>query len=160
MSRAYGRSWRNIAAALLAAAMLSACSSDGGEDYVERPVEALYNNSMDALLAGNFERAARQFDEVERQHPYSVWATKAQLMGAYAHYQADEYDEAIAALERYIQLHPGNPDVSYAYYLAAISYYEQISDVGRDQALTRKARGALEAVVRRFPAPTMRTTPA
>ena len=151
MSRAYGRFWPNIAAALFAAAMLSACSSDGGEQYVERTVEALYNSSMDALLAGNFELAAQQFDEVERQHPYSVWATKAQLMGAYAHYQADEYDEAIAALERYIQLHPGNPDVSYAYYLTAISYYEQISDVGRDQAVTRRARGALEAVVRRFP---------
>ena len=151
MSRAYGRLWRNTVAALFAAAMLSGCSADGGEEYVERPVEALYNSSMDALLAGDFDLAAGQFDEVERQHPYSVWATKAQLMGAYAHYQANEYDEAIAALERYIQLHPGNPDVGYAYYLTAVSYYEQISDVGRDQAQTRKASEALEAVVRRFP---------
>ena len=131
--------------------MLSGCSSDGGPEYTERPVEELYNSSMDALLEGEFELAAQRFDEVERQHPYSVWATKAQLMGAYAHYQADAYDEAIAALERYIQLHPGNPDVGYAYYLTAISYYEQISDVGRDQAVTRKATQALEAVARRFP---------
>ncbi len=118
---------------------------------MERPVEELYNSSMDALLQGDFGVAAARFDEVERQHPYSVWATKAQLMGAYAHYQADEHDEAIAALERYIELHPGNPDVAYAYYLTAVSYYEQISDVGRDQSLTRMARSALEAVVRRFP---------
>ena len=114
-------------------------------------MEELYNSSMDALLEGNFVVAAGRFDEVERQHPYSVWATKAQLMGAYAHYQADEYDEAIAALRRYIELHPGNPDVAYAYYLTAIAHYEQISDVGRDQSLTRKARSSLEAVVRRFP---------
>ena len=151
MSRAYGRLWRNVAAALLVAGALAGCSSDNTEEYVERSVEELYNSSMDALLAGNFETAAARFDEVERQHPYSVWATKAQLMGAYAHYQADEYDEAIAALRRYIELHPGNPDVAYAYYLTAIAYYEQISDVGRDQSLTRKARAALEAVVRRFP---------
>ena len=131
--------------------MLAGCSSNSGEDYVERPVEELYNSSMDALLEGDFQIASERFDEVERQHPYSVWATKAQLMGAYAHYQADKHDEAIAALERYIELHPGNPDVAYAYYLMAISYYEQISDVGRDQSLTRRARAALEAVVRRFP---------
>ena len=151
MSRAYGRLWRNILAVLFAAGALAACSSDSPEEYVERPVEELYNSSMDALLGGNFEVATQRFDEVERQHPYSVWATKAQLMGAYAHYQADQYDEAIAAVERYIELHPGNPDIAYAYYLAAISYYEQISDVGRDQGLTRRARAALEAVVRRFP---------
>lgn len=114
-------------------------------------MEELYNSSMDALLEGDFVVAAGRFDEVERQHPYSVWATKAQLMGAYAHYQADEYDEAIAALRRYIELHPGNPDVAYAYYLTAIAHYEQISDVGRDQSLTGKARSSLEAVVRRFP---------
>ena len=151
MNRAYGRLWRNVFAALFVAGTLAGCSSDSGEEYVERPVEELYNDSMDALLEGDFKVAAERFDEVERQHPYSVWATKAQLMGAYANYQANEYDEAIAALRRYIELHPGNPDVSYAYYLTAISYYEQISDVGRDQSLTRKARSALEAVVRRFP---------
>lgn len=151
MSRAYRRSCRNFAAALFVAGTLAGCASEQVEEYVERPVEELYNSSMDALLAGDFRVAAEQFDEVERQHPYSVWATKAQLMGAYAHYQANEYDEAIAALQRYIELHPGNPDVAYAYYLTAISHYEQISDVGRDQSLTQKARSALEAVVRRFP---------
>ena len=151
MSRVYGRPWRNLIAALFVAGALSGCSSDSVEEYVERPVEDLYNSSMDALLGGDFKVAAERFDEVERQHPYSVWATKAQLMGAYAHYQANDYDQAIAALERYIELHPGNPDIAYAYYLTAIAYYEQISDVGRDQGLTRKARSALEAVVRRFP---------
>ena len=151
MSRAHGRLWRNVLVTLFVAGTLFGCSTDDGGEYVERSVEELYNSSMDALLGGDFTVAAQRFDEVERQHPYSVWATKAQLMGAYARYQADEYDEALTALQRYIELHPGNPDVAYAYYLTAIAYYEQISDVGRDQSLTRKARSALEAVVRRFP---------
>ena len=151
MSRAYGRLLRRLFAVSFIAGTLAGCSSDSGEEYVERPVAELYNSSMDALLDGDYKVAAQRFDEVERQHPYSVWATKAQLMGAYAHYQANDYDAAIASLQRYIELHPGNPDVAYAYYLTAISYYEQISDVGRDQSLTRKARSALEAVVRRFP---------
>ena len=100
------------------------------------------------LLAGC---ASKQFDEVERQHPYSVWATKAQLMAAYTHYQNSKYDDAIIAADRFIQLHPGNRDVAYAYYLKALSYYEQITDVSRDQRVTERATKALEEVVRRFP---------
>ena len=132
------------------AAALAACSSTEPE-YVERPVEDLYNGAMDSLLAGEYEESARLFDEVERQHPYSVWASKAQLMAAYAYYQDNKYDDAINALDRFIQLHPGNRDVAYAYYLRAISYYEQISDVERDQKMTRMALETLEDVVRRFP---------
>ncbi|MHA1152493.1 MAG: outer membrane protein assembly factor BamD [Alphaproteobacteria bacterium] len=120
-------------------------------EYVELPVEALYNSAMNAMQAGNRVEAARLFDEVERQHPYSTWAAKAQIMAAYAHYQDNRYDEAINALDRFIQLHPGNKDIAYAHYLRAISYYEQISDVGRDQLATQQSLTALEEVVRRFP---------
>lgn len=137
----------------LAAALLfgvAACSSDKPE-YVEKPVEELYNTALGSLNNEEFEEAAKQFDEVERQHPYSVWATKAQLMSAYAYYQDDEYDSAIIALDRFIQLHPGNRDIGYAYYLKALSYYEQISDIERDQKMTRLALDALEEVVNRFP---------
>lgn len=137
----------------LAAALLfgvAACSSDKPE-YVEKPVEELYNTALGSLNTEEFEQAAKQFDEVERQHPYSVWATKAQLMSAYAYYQDDEYDSAIIALDRFIQLHPGNRDIGYAYYLKALSYYEQISDIERDQKMTRLALDALEEVVNRFP---------
>lgn len=140
-----------IAAALLLGLGLAACSSDEPPAYVERPVEELYNGAMNALEVGNYEEAARLFDEVERQHPYSAWASKAQLMAAYAFYQENSYDEAINALDRFIELHPGSPDVSYAYYLKAISYYEQISDVRRDQRMTTEALNALEELVRRFP---------
>ena len=141
---------RGIAAAGLAFA-LAACASGTDEEYEERPVESLYNEAVDELEAENYGAAARAFDEVERQHPYSVWATKAQIMAAYAQYLANAYDEAIVALDRFIQLHPGNKDAAYAYYLKALSYYEQISDVERDQRMTQRALDSLQEVVTRFP---------
>ncbi|MCH7555390.1 MAG: outer membrane protein assembly factor BamD, partial [Proteobacteria bacterium] len=129
---------------------LSACASEEVA-YFEQPVETLYNNAMDLMLSNQFTLAATAFDDVERQHPYSVWATKAQIMTAYSYYQSNQYDEAILAAKRFINLHPGHRDVDYAYYLVAISYYEQISDVGRDQKMTELAFEALDEVVRRFP---------
>ena len=140
-----------ILAFVLVVAGLAACGSKDKEEYVERPVEALYNEGVDALATERYATAARAFDEVERQHPYSTWATKAQLMAAYAHYQNNKYDDAIVAVDRFIQLNPSNRDVGYAYYLKAISYYEQITDVQRDARMTELAMGALEEVVRRFP---------
>lgn len=116
-----------------------------------KPVEDLYNEAAKALDDGRAREAARLFDEVERQYPYSQWATRAQLMSAFAQYRALRYDDAILALERFIQLHPGDPDIAYAYYLRAISYYEQISDVRRDQKMTEYALENLRAVVQRFP---------
>jgi outer membrane protein assembly factor BamD len=144
------RPGRFAAAALLGLALV-ACSSNERPRYVEKPVEELYNGAMNAMQAGEYEEAARLFDEVERQHPYSEWASKAQLMAAYAFYQENSYDEAVNALDRFIELHPGSPDVSYAYYLKAICYYEQIVDVERDQTMTENALQSLEELVRRFP---------
>jgi outer membrane protein assembly factor BamD len=138
--------WSFLAGAL----MLAACA--GTKDtYVERPVEDLYNSAMDQLLDHAYDKAAKSFDEVERQHPYSVWATKSQLMSAYALYQGAKYDESIVAADRFIQLHPGHRDIAYAYYLKALDYYVQIADVARDQRATEKAMTALGEVVRRFP---------
>lgn len=137
---------------MLIAVALAACSSTDETPYVERSVQSIYNEAVDEIESGNYVEAATLFDEVERQHPYSVWATKAQLMAGYAHYEANKYDEAIIALDRFIQLHPGNRDISYAYYLKALSYYEQISDVQRDQLATERARQSLQDVIRRFPA--------
>ncbi|MEQ8498392.1 MAG: outer membrane protein assembly factor BamD [Sneathiellaceae bacterium] len=136
---------------LFLALFIAGCSGDDQPLYVERPVEELYNGALNNLEQGNWEDAATGFDEVERQHPYSVWATKAQLMAAYSYYQSNRYDDAILAAERFISLHPGNKDIAYAYYLVAISYYEQIVDVGRDQGNTLRALQALQEVVRRFP---------
>ena len=138
------------ALAVGAALSLSGCGSTE-ETYVERPVEDLYNSAMDQLQSGDLAAAAKNFDEVERQHPYSAWARKAQLMAAYAYYQTNKYDDAILAAERFLQLHPGNKDAPYAHYLIAISYYEQITDVGRDQRTTERALNSLREVVDRYP---------
>jgi outer membrane protein assembly factor BamD len=137
---------------LVVVVAVSGCGSDSEKKYVERPVEELYNLAMDELTSGNAKLAAKDFDEVERQHPYSIWARRAQIMGAYAYYLDNQYDEAILAAQRFIQLHPGNPDVPYAQYLVATCYYEQITDVGRDQKMTQRALNALQEIVERYPA--------
>ena len=133
------------------ALLLAGCSSNDDEEYIERTVEELYNRGMDLVHEGSYKTAAKAFDEVERQHPYSVWATKAQLMAAYALYENNNYDDAINALDRFIQLHPSNRDVGYAYYLKALCYYDQIADVRRDQAITQHSLKSLQEVVDRFP---------
>ncbi len=115
------------------------------------PVAEMYNSGLDKLNAGSYKSAAKSFAEVERQHPYSKWATKALLMQAFAYYQLNSYDDAINAANRFITLHPGHKDSSYAYYLTAISQYEQINDVRRDQSAAQKALEALDEVSRRFP---------
>ena len=145
------RLW-NFSTLLLAAGLMSGCAVGVEKKvYVEEPVEDLYNSAIDLMLEGKFRTSTTKFDEVERQHPYSVWATKAQLMAAYAYYQANRYDEGIVALDRFIQLHPANKDISYAYYLKALSYYEQISDVSRDQKMTQLALTSLRELTRRYP---------
>jgi outer membrane protein assembly factor BamD len=138
---------------LLGATLVISCSSDkdGDKAYVERPVHEIYNQATNALEKNNFDEAAAMFDEVERQHPYSLWATKAQLMAGYAYYEANKYSDALVTLNRFIQLHPGNKDIPYAYYLRALSYYEQITDVSRDQGVTQKALTSLQETIRRFP---------
>ncbi len=130
--------------------LLAACATREPE-YVERSVEELYNEAMDHLQAGRWADAAAAFDEVERQHPYSQWATRAELQGAYAHYRVGDFDASILAAQRYIQLHPGNEDAPYANYLIAISHYEQIVDVRRDQATAQAALAALQLVATRYP---------
>ncbi len=140
-----------IAFVFAAALLVAACAGTDEPEYVERPVDELYNEAVDMLEAQEYKEASKLFDEVDRQHPYSPWATKAQVMAAYAHYQANQYDEAVAALDRFIELHPANPEVAYAYYLKGLCYYEQISDVGRDQEMTEEARKTFEELLTRFP---------
>ena len=115
------------------------------------PVADLYNKGLEKLKDGQYKTAAKQFEEVERQHPYSGLASKAILMAAYAEYQRNSYDTAVTAAQRFITLHPGHKDTAYAYYLVALCYYEQIMDVKRDQSVTENALQSLEEVTRRFP---------
>lgn len=138
----------------LTAIAIAACSSDKPKPVAAKkrqPAEAVYNVALELLENERFRSASERFDEVERLYPYSVWATKAQLMSVFSNYMIDEYDTAIASAERFIRLHPGSDDIPYAYYMIAISHYEQISDVDRDQGRTKKALETLQEVVRRFP---------
>ena len=139
--------------ALALATSLAACGWFGSKDetFTEQPVEVLYNRALDDLGRQEYKAAAKEFEEVDRQHPYSVWATKAQIMAAFTYYQSNKYDDAIIALDRFIQLHPGHRDIPYAYYLKGLCFYEQISDVGRDQRITQQALDALSDVAKRFP---------
>jgi outer membrane protein assembly factor BamD len=120
-------------------------------DYQERPIEQIYGDAWKKVRNGDWADAAKQFAEVERQHPYSVWARRATLMSAYCYYQANKYTEAVATSDSYISLHPGSKEVAYAFYLKAVSLYEQIVDVERDQSNTEQALVALQDVVQRFP---------
>ena len=117
----------------------------------ETPVVDLYNEAAKALDEEEYQEATRLFEEVERQHPYSEWAAKAEIMAAFSSYKDTRYDEAILALDRYIELHPGNEEIDYALYLKALCFYEQIVDVARDQAMTTEALKSLDMLVRRFP---------
>lgn len=113
--------------------------------------EALFASGIEALNRGDYARAVTLFDTVDREHPYSAFATNAKLMGAYGEYMRNRYTEALGALDRFIQLHPAHRDIAYAYYLRALSLYEQINDVERDQRTTEQALVALQDVVNRFP---------
>ena len=148
---------------LLAPLALGACSSlnfwNGSQDallpkkesYASMEPEALYSAGLEALRREEYGRAVEIFDAVERDHPYSTWATNARLMSGYAEYSRNRYTEALGQLDRFIQLHPAHRDIAYAYYLRALSYYEQIADAQRDQAGTETAMAALQDVVNRFP---------
>jgi outer membrane protein assembly factor BamD len=144
-----------IGTVLAATVLTAACGTSGSAPkdtaYVARDVETLYAEAKDRLDRGNAPLAAALFDEVERQHPYSPWARRAQLMSAFSYYVARDYNKSVQAAQRFLSIHPGNKDAPYAYYLIALSYYEQISDVQRDQKVTEQALTALQEVVRRFP---------
>ena len=136
--------------------MLSACASDDDKPSATLEEEKIsaeqqYNKAQNKLEELNYKTAAEAFLEIERQYPYSKWAITAQIQAAYAYYKNEKYDDAIGTLERFIKLNPGNENVPYGYYLIALSYYNQISSVSRDQGVTLKARKALNDVATRYP---------
>lgn len=139
---------------MTASMLLSGCANKGVKKdaaYIARDVETLYNVARTTMSNGNYKTAAAMFDEVERQHPYSVWARRAQLMSAFSYYVARQYPDSISAAQRFLSLHPGSREAPYAYYIVAVSYYEQISRVDRDQKITQQALDALGELIRRYP---------
>ncbi len=141
--------------ACAAAVPLAGCAHGGkgkaDTAYVARDVNTLYAAAKKTMDQGDYEQAAKLFDEVERQHPYSVWARRAQLMSAFNYYLAEKYQEAINSARRFVTIHPGNAEAPYAQYLIAMSYYKQIPDVNRDQTTTQSAADAFGELVRRYP---------
>ena len=142
------------ACVLILAILLIACSKRSTLTpiiYEERPVEQIYNRAHDALMRRKYIEATQQFNEVERQHPYSQWARRAMVMSAFTSYLQNKYDDAIITAQRFLSLYPGSPQASYAYYLVAQSYYERISNVARDQHFTALAQQGFIELIRRFP---------
>jgi outer membrane protein assembly factor BamD len=144
-----------ILAAVTAGLLLAGCATRGSNradtPYVARDVGTLYTAAKGRLDDHRYKEAAALFDEVERQHPYSVWARRAQLMGAFSYYLDRDYTKAIQSAQRFLSVHPGNRDAPYAYYLVALSYYEQINDVTRDQKISQQALDSLGELSRRYP---------
>ena len=148
------RSGLTLMTVAVAALTVSACAGNKPRQrlaYEERPVELLYNTGYQRLQSRRWTDAVDYFQEVERQHPYSEWSRRAILMQVYAYYQNNNYQDAIAAADRFIALFPGNPSAAYAFYMRAICNFEQIVDVGRDQAYAEAALVGLRDVVRRYP---------
>lgn len=142
--------FKNLFMVMALAISVTACAGTPDEPVLGG-VPGLYNNGLDALMSRNFNKAVHLFQELERQHPYSGWATRAQMMIAYAQYRQGDNGESLATIDRFIRLHPGHKNLDYMYYLQAMNHYTRISDVKRDQSHTQAAREAFEAVVQRFP---------
>src|SRR4029450_9257916 len=146
-----------IAALLLLPVMLLPAAGCAGKKikgdtaYVARDVNTLYSLAKERLDRGEYENAAQLFDEVERQHPYSVWARRAQLMSAFGYYMAQKYPDAVSSAQRFLTIHPGNKDAPYANYLIAMSYYQQIEDVSRHHNTTQQASDPFNELIRRYP---------
>jgi outer membrane protein assembly factor BamD len=150
------RRFARAVAMVLLAASLGACSGfnlfNKEETVPDEAADRLYNEGLYLLnVRKRPTDAAKKFEEVDRQHPYSEWARKSLIMSSYAYYEAGEYDDCIAGAQRYITLHPGSPDAAYAQYLIGASNFDQIPDITRDQARTEKALAALEEVSRKYP---------
>jgi outer membrane protein assembly factor BamD len=141
--------------ALVLAVPVAGCANIFGDDkqaiLPDEPADKLYNEGLTLLNKKEYSDAAKKFEEVDRQHPYSEWARKSLLMSAFSYYEIGKHDETIQAARRYIALHPGSPDAAYAQYLMASSYYDQIPDITRDQGRTEKAMQSLDEVVRKYP---------
>lgn len=130
---------------------LGGCGTTPEETESVKTAEQLYNTGYKQLEKTSYAKAAETFEQIELEHPYSKRAVKAKLMGAYAYYKDQKYDDAVLSLDRFIKYHPGNKDIAYAYYMKGLCYYEQIVGVEKDQNNTKLALQAFRQVIARFP---------
>jgi outer membrane protein assembly factor BamD len=147
------RALSRLAVLVFVAVALGGCSLfDKDVILPDEPADKLYNEGLYLLNTKKDPKtAAKKFEEVDRQHPYSEWARKSLIMSAYAYYEAGAYDDCIGSARRYVSLHPGSPDSAYAQFLIGSSYFDQMSEISRDQERTEKAVQSLDEVVRKYP---------
>lgn len=121
--------------------------------YVDQtePADVLYNQGLANLNAGRLDEASKKFDAVDRQHPYSEYARKSMVMGAFADYRAGNYDDAISSSKRYLSLYPSTDGAAYAQYIIGLSYYRQIKDVTQDQKEAKLTIQSMQELVTRWP---------
>jgi outer membrane protein assembly factor BamD len=148
------KSGGRILCAVLVVGLLAGCGareSDVG-DLEGMTAEQIYQRGEQALNTDNSPQdAIRYFSEVERLYPYTEYAKRALIMQAFSYHQAKEYDSSRASAQRFLDFNPGDKDAAYAQYLLALSYYDQIDEVGRDQGLTFQALQALRTVIEQYP---------
>jgi len=135
---------------LLLCGALVACSSTTEDTY--ESAEEAYMIGYRAFQKTDYEAAAKAFDVVEQDYPFSEWADKAQVMMAYSQYKQNAYNDALMTLDRFIQLHPGNKNTPYALYLKGLCYFEQMADTSREQEMTAKAEESFNELIARYPA--------
>ena len=141
-----------VGLAAILAGPLAACGGNDDEVTLEEtPPGEIYAQAEAQLAEGNYRRAAETFNEIERLYPFSQLAKRAIVMSAFASYKAGDFSAARASARRYLDLYPADEDAPYAQHLIAMTYYDNIVDVGRDQSTTRRALDALEEVVNRYP---------
>jgi outer membrane protein assembly factor BamD len=148
-----GRAFKRLVLLAALAATLPACSLfDKDALAPDEPADKIYNEGLYLLNTKKDPKgAAKKFEEVDRQHPYSEWARKSLIMSAYAYYESGQYDDCVNSARRYVTLHPGSPDAAYAQFLIGSSYFDQMPEISRDQGRTEKAVESLDEVVRRYP---------
>ncbi len=142
---------RSVAAAIALGALVACGGGDAGPPLDSFSAEQLYKQAEFQLESGQPDDAARLFGEVERLYPYSEWAKRALVMQAFSYHRDRDYESARGAAERYLTTFPADEDAAWAQYLLALSYYDQIDDVGRDQGLTLEALQSLRAVIEEYP---------
>jgi len=142
---------KHLLLVVLAGTLLGACAAKHIEGDLTGTVGSLYNEGMDNMAKGRYPQAIHDFQELGRQYPYSGWATRGDIMTAYAQLKNEQYDESLVTIDRFIKMHPGYQNLDYMYYLKGLNYYYQMTDVGRDQSNTEMAMDAFQEVVSRYP---------
>ena len=147
---------RTTLALAIAGTALVGCAKSNDVDLAAytatiEPADVLYNQGLANLKTGRLKEAGRKFSAIDQQHPYSEFARRSLVMGAFTEYRRGQYDDAVGQAKRYLRLYPASEDAAYAQYIIGLSYYRQIPDVTRDQGPSRRAIDAMQAVVDQYP---------